>query len=77
MTVQNMTPEDTGPTGVHPITLRGKHAIAAYCGPGVSVHRVLAALRSGDLPTLDISGAYVVLTADVDAWLLSLRGKSA
>lgn len=56
-----------------PNTLRGIPAIAAYCGPGISHHTVRAAVRSGALPTLGIGRDTVVLTDDVDGWLLSLR----
>lgn len=59
------------------MTIRGIPAIAAYCGPGISHHTVRAAVRDGSLPKLLGTGRdTVVLTDDVDAWLLSLRSRS-
>lgn len=67
-------PTPTESDGERPKTLRGIPAIAAYCGPGISHHTVRAAARAGTLPKLAGTGRdTVVLTDDVDEWLLSLR----
>jgi hypothetical protein len=66
--------DHAGPSITRHRTIAGLQAIADFCGPGISIHRVRDAVNDGSLPKLANTGrTTVVLTEDVEGWLRSLR----